>query len=203
MAFSGSQVGEELGQRFRSDYPAGGDSGGCCSTNNSLPSSDHRDSDGSAHMWRPTTICSAYTFIFDTTVTQRGLQRSLHKSLQGLQCESCTPSRFKLQVGARLSNRSDGRHQIYFGKIQIWNGWYSRLESELRRSSPFLELDCACAGRALPVFDELPPGRVARYPGLLMVGRDPCMSSRRSHAVLIAIDLNVTGLKKQFKNEAL
>ncbi|CAG9566797.1 unnamed protein product [Danaus chrysippus] len=123
---------------------------------------------GSAHMWRPATVCSAWA-----------PARVLHS---------------ELQVGARLSNRSDGRHRIYFGKIQIWNGWYSRLESELRRSSPFLELDCACAGRASPVFDELPPGRVARCPGLLPAGRDPARPAGDR--------LNVTGLKKQLKNEA-
>lgn len=58
----------------------------------------------------------------------------------------------------------DACRRSYFRKIQIWNGWYSRVVSELRRLSPFLELVCACAQSAPPVLSELPPRRVARHP---------------------------------------
>ncbi|CAH0725921.1 unnamed protein product, partial [Brenthis ino] len=48
----------------------------------SPPAREHRNADGSAHMWRPSASYSACTFIFVTVVTRRGLQCSLHKSLR-------------------------------------------------------------------------------------------------------------------------
>lgn len=135
----------------------------------SPPVREHRNADGSAHMWRPSASYSACTFIFDTVVTRRGLQCSLHKSLRRVSDrDSAAGCAFRVASSCRslhvwVTDPMDARRRFYFGKIQIWNGWYSRLESELRRLTPFLDLDCACALSPLPVPDELPWGRVARY----------------------------------------
>lgn len=77
-------------------------------------------------------------------------------------CTATVPASCR-SVHVRETDPMDARRPIYFGKIQIWNGWYSRLESKLRRLTPFLELVCACAHSAPPVLDELPSRRVARH----------------------------------------
>lgn len=81
----------------------------------------------------------------------------------------------------RVTDPMDARRRFYFGKIQIWNGWYSRVVSELRRLTPFLELVCACAACALPVLSELPSRRVARHPHVVADCRVvlPSLSSTR------------------------
>lgn len=135
----------------------------------SPPARDHRNADGSAHMWRPAASRSACTFIFEAVVTRRGSRCSLHKTASG---DSAPRFRRALRpvlarcrsLHVRVTDPMDARRQFYFGKIQIWNGWYSRVVSELRRLAPFLELVCACAARALSVLSERPPRRVARHP---------------------------------------
>lgn len=146
-------------------------------------------------MWRPARRrasvarldCFACTFISEAVVTRRGSRCSLHKGwgvrVSRLQPACTAASRRALQVGARSGNRSDGRNasrRFYFGKIQIWNGWYSRLVSELRRLTPFLELVCACAPSAPPVLCELPPRRVARHPHLAHSRYTSCPNPGRS-----------------------
>lgn len=120
-------------------------------------------------MWRPSAAsCSACAFIFDTVVTRRGLQCFLHKLLLRVRKQDSTARRaLRIAVSCRsvhvwVTDPTDARRRFYFGKIQIWNGWYSRLESELHRLTPFLELDCACALSLLPVLYGLPCSRVAR-----------------------------------------
>lgn len=64
----------------------------------SPPARDHRNADGSAHMWRPRPppvvvgylagSCSTRTFIFETVATRRGSRCSLHKSLLGVSVEA-------------------------------------------------------------------------------------------------------------------
>lgn len=139
----------------------------------SPPARDHWNADGSAHMWRPSPSYSACTFIFEAVVTRRGSRCSLHKSRP--------PARFRRalrpvlarcrSLHVRVTDPMDARRRFYFGKIQIWNGWYSRVVSELRRLTPFLELVCACAATALPVLSEQPSRRVARHPHVAAVSR--------------------------------
>lgn len=110
---------------------------------------------------------SACTFIFEAVVTRLGSRCSLRE-----RGESALPLRPAPRavtarcrsVHGRVTDPMDASRPGYFGKIQIWNGWYSRVVSELRRLAPFLELVCACASSAPPVLRELPPRRVARHP---------------------------------------
>lgn len=136
----------------------------------SPPARDHWNDDGRAHMWRPSASYSACTFIFEAVVTRRGSRCSLHKSRPPASPQPRlrralrpVPARCR-SLHVRVTDPMDARRRFYFGKIQIWNGWYSRVVSELRRLTPFLELVCACAPSALPVLSELPSRRVARHP---------------------------------------
>lgn len=114
------------------------------------------------------------TFIFESVVTQRGSRCSLHKSLRRVRPKALSvlhPGFRRVAARCRSvhiweTDPVDARRRGYFGKIQIWNGWYSWVVSELRRLNPFLELVCACAPTAPPVLRELPPRRVARRPHL-------------------------------------
>lgn len=125
----------------------------------SPPARNHWNADGSAHMWRPSAPYSTCTFIFETVVTRHSLRCSLHKNLRrdrsrGSNLLFCAPRAVAVccrSVHVRVTDPTDARRSFYFGKIQIWNRWYSWVVSELRRLTPFLELVCACASGAPPV----------------------------------------------------
>ncbi|CAG4944471.1 unnamed protein product [Colias eurytheme] len=138
----------------------------------SPPASDHRSADGSAHMWRPSPASPLRERLFSIRSSRGAVYSAPYIRAHGAPPRAgapCAPAR-KLQVGARSSNRSDGRppSALFWENTNLeWMVLASRKRTppveSIFRAGLRLRMACAAsARRAAITLCRLTPPRIYR-----------------------------------------